>query len=86
MKYLLNRDFGGFQVPKEMCEKLNCERYDDWYTIRTNADFIEWVENHPKATTLEVVELDPSWTDWTLDEYDGLEKIIAVKDGLLKFI
>lgn len=86
MKYLLNRDFGGFQVPEEMCEKLNCEWYDDWYTIRTNADFIEWVENHPKATTLEAVELDPSWTDWTLDEYDGLEKIIAVKNGLLKFI
>lgn len=83
MKYLINRDFGGFEVPKEMCEVLNCEMYDDWYTIRTDRRLIDWVEAHPLETSLRIVELDASWTDWELRDYDGVESIIAVKDGRL---
>lgn len=86
MKYLINREFGGFEVPEEMCEVLNCETYDDGYTIRTDHRLIDWVEAHPLETSLQIVELDESWTDWKLRDYDGVESIIAVKDGRLVYI
>lgn len=80
MKYVINATYGGFKVPAEVCEALNCDRWADNDEVRTSKELIEWVKNH-SYEDLAIVEIPDNATDWELDEYDGWESIIAVIDG-----
>lgn len=79
MKYVINGTWGGYSVPDEVCAVLGCKRYDE--NVRTNSTFVDWVLAHSGTTDLEVVEIPKEATDWELEEYDGLESIIAVING-----
>lgn len=88
MKVIINRDYGGFSVPSEIASAIGCKEWDDSIEIRTNRIFIEWVEKHEfnPMNVLSVVEIPDEATDWKLNEYDGLESIIAVVDGKIVHI
>lgn len=81
MDYVINRDYGGFKVPQEVADELDCSVWDFSYEIRTSYELIEWVHAHPNDTTLAVVNIPDEATDWELLEYDGFEQVLAVIDG-----
>lgn len=83
MKYVINTTWGGFSVPTEVCERLKCDPYCfnvDEFDVRASSELIAWVEAHPDGD-LGVVNIPDNATDWEINEYDGLEHIIAVVDG-----
>lgn len=86
MKYIINANYGGYAVPEEVEQMLDCGRYPNGDNERTDPRFIEWVETHKGQTDLKVVEIPDEATDWELDEYDGFEGIIAVVDGKIRHI
>ena len=89
MKIVINVCYGGFGLSDEaynfFAEKLN----DEWtneFDLRSNPLFIQKVEENSQWVSddyskLRVVEIPDEATDWTIDEYDGLERITYVKDG-----
>ncbi len=84
MKFIINKDWGGFSVPEAMQEHLHCGRYPHGWediSIRTNEDFIAWVLDHDAETSLAVVEISDYATDWRIEEYDGMETVWTVVDG-----
>ena len=92
MKIVLNKNFGGFHYPEKLCKEWNCDRYG-WIAFdisdkdaHMEPALVEWVENNPNdAEYLEVVEIPDNATDWQIHEYDGLESVIAVIDGKIKW-
>lgn len=87
MKIVINVCYGGFMLSDEMCEKLGTDKrfnYD-----RTDPKLIELVENMPnvqspyESTELRVITIPDDVTDWTVIIYDGIERIIFVRDGKL---
>jgi len=87
MTLVLNRNWGGFHLPKGFVKDYNLESvYDfDDDTIRTDPFLIDWVRRYgkPACGDLELVEIPDNATDWELGEYDGWESIIYVVDGKL---
>lgn len=79
MYYVINGAYGGYSVPDEVCEMLNCDMFDK--KVRSNFQFVRWVMEHPHVTDLAVVEIPEYATDWELDAYDGFESVIAVVNG-----
>ena len=86
MKIVINRTFGGFRVPDEVCEKLGCGTFDDDRKIRTSKELIDWVNSHPMNEHLVVVDIPDEATDFIIHEYDGKEWIDAVVDGKIVVI
>jgi len=94
MKIVINACYGGFGLSDEayhfFAEKLN----DEWineFDLRTNPLFIQkveensyWVSND--YSKLRVVEIPDEATDWAIDEYDGLERVMYVLNGKIKYI
>lgn len=88
MKIIINRCYGGFEVAGpleewEHRERCSCD------ARRTDPEAIAILEQYgsdacsgPHAR-LKVVEIPDEATDWELDEYDGVESITYVVDGLL---
>lgn len=92
MKIVINRDYGGFSLSKKACKCLGIDwEYDDSLGVRTDSRLIELVERDAESASgdcaaLVVVEIPDNATDYELDEYDGLEEIIAVVDGKIMHI
>lgn len=86
MKIVINNDYGGFGLGvSEKCKQL-IELANKLGEERTNQKLIEFVENNPdECGDLVVVTMPDEATDWTIWEYDGLEKIICVLDGKLYY-
>ena len=83
MKIVLNKDYGGFSLPLEYCDLLDCWCYDYGMEERLDPVLIKMVEEGCDNFDLEVVEIPDTATDWAIDEYDGLESIVYVVDGKL---
>ena len=83
MKIVINGDWGGFSLTKEVARTLGVEAYDDSYAIRTNPTLIKMLEEGQKINDLEVIEIPDNATDYMIREYDGNESIIYVVDGKL---
>lgn len=87
MKVVVNRAWGCFRVPKEICEALGCDSFGQFYDGREyigrdNPDLIECLEEYGlENTTLEIVDVPDTATDWRISDYDGMETILAVIDG-----
>lgn len=97
MKILVNKCFGGFAVSdaflkcwREMHPESKAFRYS-FGEQRTNPEVIALVERLGEAANgpcsrLMVVEIPSEATDWMVDEYDGIERIICVVDGKLTVV
>ena len=73
MKVVVNDDWGGFSIPKEVVEKLGLQNvYDD--IDRSNPELVKWVEEHPDGTSLVVREI-PDGSFYVISDYDGVETI-----------
>lgn len=87
MKMVINCCFGGFKLPKNFCEEYGMNRYDG--IDRTDERLISYVEANSRydidCSSLCVVEIPDTATDWDLDEVDGLETIIYVVDGKIHY-
>lgn len=86
MKIILNKGFGGFMIPDEICNLLHCEPFNICLDIRTNTTFIQWLEqkeDEGEELDLKIVEVPDNATDYTIEEFDGDEWIIYVVDGKL---
>lgn len=89
MKFVLNKCYGGFDLSEEAQEILGQADYE---IRRDDPDLLALIEEkgiqfvQGKYAKLKVVEVPESATDFTLDEYDGWERIIYVVDGKLNFV
>jgi hypothetical protein len=86
MKVVINTSWGGFKLPEEVAKKLGCSvwgNFEDSYEAISRSDerLVEAISNYPYRTTLDVVEIPDNATDWRIEEYDGMENVIAVIDG-----
>lgn len=84
MIMVLNKDWGGFALPKEFCGQYWYNRYDD--IERTHMGLIDFVQAHGgeykgDGVILRAVEIPDEATDWEMNEYDGFETITYVVDG-----
>lgn len=89
MKFVLNKCYGGFDLSEEAQEILG---QADFEIRRDDPDLLALIEKkgiqfvQGKYAKLKVVEVPESATDFTLDEYDGWERIIYVVNGKLNFV
>lgn len=92
MKVVINGCYGGFGVSEELMKRF--DNKVDFYCpdeYRTNEEFVALVEEmgieaSSKFSNLHVVEVPDEATDWMVEDYDGLERIVAVVGGRLKVI
>lgn len=83
MKIVINGDFGGFGlgVDKKYRDLVD---YFEWQSMdeRANPKLVDFVENHPdECGDLVIVTIPDDATDWDINEHDGYESVIYVKDG-----
>lgn len=89
MKIVLNRCYGGFRVNETWLEATGRKGPVDTESMRFDKLLIESIEdgtykdNPEDPTLLEVVEFPEDATDWMINEYDGIEWVVYVKDGKL---
>lgn len=92
MKAVINACYGGFGLPKDVCEKISIDPSDVFElsedkTFRTNKDLIQIIEENPERfEELAIVDIPDEATDWVINEYDGLETVIAVVNGKIIYI
>lgn len=86
MEIVLNRCWGGFSLSEKACEVLGLDSpYDD--VDRTDPRLIEMVrtwkaeEVNGHSSKLAVVVLPFDTTDWTINDYDGMETVYYVVNG-----
>lgn len=95
MKIVINNCYGIFDLSDE-AERLYYNRtqqkppYDFDDRCRTCSVLIKIVETLGKRASgpysdLKIVEIPDSATDFYIDEYDGIEEVIYVIDGKIKF-
>ena len=77
MDIVVNRSWGGFQIPRKIANKRGLSVYDD--IDRTDKELVDWVNTH--VSSLEVFSIPDDATDWDIWDYDGMETIIYVVDG-----
>lgn len=86
MKYVINNEFGGFDIPEEVMKENNWGiSYLYSEEIRTDIKLIKWVENHPNYG-LTIVDIPEEATDFMVNNYDGKETVYAVINGKIKEI
>lgn len=80
-KIVVNRAYGGFQLPKAFRQKYNINSPYP-YIERNDERLVQFVEEHPELSeALEVVVLEDDCTDYTIVEYDGSEEVYVVYHG-----
>ena len=90
MEIVINTCYGGFSVSEEAAKFFNMTSvYGD--IDRQDPMLIEKVKENPKWVSsrfanLKVVDIPDEATDWDIDAYDGLERIIYVLNGKINYI
>lgn len=86
MEIVVNRCWGGFSLSEKAWKALGLEYAYD-VVDRTDPRLIEMVktwkaeEVNGHSSKLVVVELPFETTDWTINEYDGMEVVYYVVNG-----
>lgn len=87
MKLAINADYGGFGI-NEKWEAENCEK-DCNGDCRECAKLIRAIEGKENVnddfSKLAVVEFPDEATDYELLEYDGIESVLYVLDGKIRY-
>ena len=86
MKFVINKCFGGYELSQDFLDK-----YGEELSVlkRNNPKLVSAVEEfgEDKASgfcaNLRIVEIPDDYTDYYINEYDGAETLIYVKDGKL---
>lgn len=77
-KFVINVEYGGFELPEEW---LEAHGYEDEYEVgRDDPDLVKAVEDG-LLPHLSVVTVPEEATDTLLNEYDGAEELYYVLDG-----
>lgn len=86
MKIVLNKEYGGFNLPEGFKIIHNIYTFEEeWAVERTDERLIDYVETDQWGS-LKVVEVPDTATDWELNDYDGFESITYVVDGKIYHI
>lgn len=90
MEIVINKCYGGFSVSEEAAKFFNLDSVYS-YIDRQDPMLIEKVKENPKWVSgrfanLKVVNIPDETTDWVIDEYDGLERIMYVLNGKINYI
>lgn len=89
MKLVLNKCFGGFGISDSAAEILGINEYD--FIDRDDENLIALIDEKGSEfisgsfAKLKIVEIPDAYTDYTIDEYDGMERVIYVVNGKLHF-
>ena len=87
MKVVLNKCFGGFSLSQYAADLLGVDVYGDPDEVRFDPQLVAYIEAFGSKrmsgsyAKLEIVEIPDNYTDYELDEYDGIERITYVVDG-----
>lgn len=88
MKFVLNKSYGGFNLPVEFRALYNINSLEEeWAIERTDKRLINFVTENGGRTEwgkLKVVEIPDTATDWEINEYDGFESITYVVCGKIR--
>ena len=87
MKLVINNCYGGFELSEKAREMLGVNPYD---IKRNDPKLIQIVEElgekaSGKSANLQIVEIPDEITDFDISEYDGVETVIYVMDGKIKY-
>lgn len=89
MFLVVNRCYGGFELPNKFCEVFGWNRFDSDMSIRTNTYLVDYILRHGykiRYTDLQVVEIPDYATDYMVTDCDGKETVIYVVDGKIKWL
>lgn len=85
MRFLLNKCYGSFSLSKEVENFLG--KYE-WEIPRNDPDLLalfdkmgQEIHDKSRTTKLKVVEIPDNFTDYEINDYDGIETLIYVIDG-----
>ena len=87
MVFVLNKCFGGWSLSDWAVEQLGVE---DNYPLMSELDvdkLVQLIKDYGSekvsgcCAKLRVVEVPDTCTDYEIDEYDGIERVIYVVDG-----
>lgn len=87
MKLVVNECYGGFELSEKAREMLGVNPYD---IERNDPKLVQIVEELGEKASgsfanLQVVEIPDEATDFDISEYDGVETVIYVVDGKIKY-
>ena len=89
MEIVINTCYGGFSVSEEAVRFFNLDSVYS-YIDRQDPVLIKKVKENPdwvsgRFANLKVVDIPDEATDWIIDEYDGLERIMYVLNGKINY-
>lgn len=86
MKFVINNCFGGYGLSQDFLDKYG-EEFENFE--RNDPKLVAAVEEFGEAessglfSNLHIREIPDGYTDYSIEDYDGLETIVYVKDGKL---
>ena len=91
MIFILNKCYGGWSISDFAMEQLGLDsNYPDMDEVdeKKLAELIneygsEKCSGH--SAELKVIEIPDNATDWDIEDYDGIERIVYVVDGKLNY-
>jgi hypothetical protein len=91
MIFILNKCYGGWSISDFAMEQLGLDsNYPDMDEVdeKKLAELIneygsEKCSGH--SAKLKVIEIPDNATDWDIEDYDGIERIVYVVDGKLNY-
>ena len=91
MTFILNKCYGGWSISDFAMEQLGLDSNYPYMDEVNKKKLAELINKYgPEKCSgcnawLKVVEIPDNVTDWDIDEYDGIERIVYVVDGKLNY-
>ena len=91
MIFILNKCYGGWSISDFAMEQLGLDsNYPDMDEVdeKKLAELINMYGSEKcsgRSAKLKVIEIPDNATDWDIEEYDGVERIVYVVNGKLNY-
>lgn len=89
MKVIVNACYGLFELKESVAETYGLSVYDHGFDVRMNPELIARIENGEDIgsifSKLEVVTIPDDITDVVVEDEDGMENLIYVRNGRIFF-